>query len=142
MFQGVIFSLPLPCSSVPAPPFVSSMITELVKDPMQQCQAVSAWLVLVVGTALPLAMLCALERRTRRHWLARQQQQQQQQQSGGNADGLALSAAAAQAAGQPGAGATDKPLDSMQGCLPLQLYLVSCIVWLGACSLLGRGLPL
>ncbi|KAL4431996.1 hypothetical protein ABPG77_000263 [Micractinium sp. CCAP 211/92] len=91
---GELVSMLSLANSVPAPPFVPSMVTELVKDPMQQCQAVSAWLVLAVGTALPLAMLCALERRTRRHWLARRQQQQQQQQQqeqqhgGGNADGL------------------------------------------------------
>lgn len=82
---------PHACSGLPAPPGVSTFLMAQEPSPMQQCKAVSAWLELAVGGALPYCILRWLEHKGRAAFAAQQrhggQQRGQGPSSGTDADG-------------------------------------------------------
>ena len=101
------------------PPGPADLLAAGVTSPMAQCKVVSSWLVIVLGLALPAAVLWHLERQWRAAGQRQQRQQQQRQE-------LPASEAAVDETARWRAGAS--------------AYLFSATTWLVACAAYGDTL--
>ena len=131
--------------AVPPPPRSASLspITALVakpapQPPLQQCLAVNAWSVVMVGVVTPLLIIYRQEERSRRIFAEQQRQQQdwlreQRGQRGQRGqrhlEWQAGEGARAAAARQVAAAGAEDPLLPLAGYWVLEFYIASSFVW-------------
>jgi hypothetical protein len=102
---------------------------------LQQCLAVNAWSVVMVGVVTPLIIIYRQEERSRRIFAEQQRQQQdwlreQRGQRGQlHLEWQAGEGARAAAAGQVAAAGVEDPLLPLAGYWVLEFYIASSFVW-------------